>query len=467
MNIVHMHPLTKIEAMLEDSSSSLHAMLLEMYGSRDLLAEPLDLLRRTVREFGRSFGRDRRVFIMRSTGRINLLGIHVDHRGGSVNPIAIKEAFFIVEPRDDDRVVLRDIDGDKYPEESFRISECLPVDKKVEDWDGWCHAELEKRKGQPGITFSNYFRGGVLCFQNMHRDASGRFNPVFKGMNMMIGSNLTPAAGLSTSSCMSLGATESILHVNGIKMDPMHLCEQSGPAEWYVGTRGGFSDQAAIKLGKCGSIQHMTSAPFTVETLPFPKGYRVVLADSMVQAKKQAGAKDGYNMPLAAYAFGLWLIQKKFPALAPKIQRLRDVAPARLGISDAEVFRIIKSLPESVSRNEILAMLPEKEAEIRTLFRSHNEPKDGYKVRRVCMYGISECIRADLAGAMLKEGDIQGFGKLISLHHDGDRVTRLVKGEMVPVVKDYADARMDQLIAAAEKPGALAGNLRLGAIRRL
>ena len=99
-------------------------------------------------------------------------------------------------------------------------------------------------------------------------------------------------------------------------------------------------------------------------------------------------------------------------------------------------------------------MLPEKEAEIRTLFRSHNEPKDGYKVRRVCMYGISECIRADLAGAMLKEGDIQGFGRLISLHHDGDRVTRLVKGDMVPVVKDYADARMDQLIAAAEKPGA-------------
>ena len=228
---------------------------------------------------------------------------------------------------------------------------------------------------------------------------------------------------------------------------------QCGAAEWYVGTRGGYSDQAAIKLGKCGSIQHMTSAPFTFETLPFPKGYRVVLADSMVQAKKQAGAKDGYNMPLAAYAFGLWLIQENFPTLAPKIQRLRDVVPARLGISDAEVFRIIKSLPESVSRNEILAMLPEKEAEIRGLFRFHNEPKDGYKVRRRLHVRHLRVHPRDLAGAMLREGDIQGFGKLISLHHDGDRVTRLVNGEMVPLVKDYADARSRPAHCGGRGPG--------------
>ena len=39
------------------------------------------------------------MLVARSTGRINLLGMHIDHGGGLVNPIAIKDAFFVVEPR--------------------------------------------------------------------------------------------------------------------------------------------------------------------------------------------------------------------------------------------------------------------------------------------------------------------------------------------------------------------------------
>ncbi|OGV66353.1 MAG: hypothetical protein A2498_15400 [Lentisphaerae bacterium RIFOXYC12_FULL_60_16] len=450
MQIQGMHSIGEWQQQLAESTSPLSQALATLYGGSDLISKPVQLLGQAIQEFGRSFGSDRNVFVVRSTGRINLLGMHVDHRGGSVNPIAIKEAFFVVEPRDDDRVVLRDINGDRFPEESFSIGECLPKGKFIENWDAWCHDELEKRKGKPGITFSNYVRAGVLYFQHLNTRPDGTMAPAFKGMNVMVANNVPPAAGLSTSSCLVVTAALAIMHRNGITMDPMAFCEQCGLAEWYVGTRGGFGDHAAIRMGQPNSIVHMTAFPFSLKVVPFPAGYRVVLADSLVEAKKQAGAKDGYNTPLASYAFGLWIARKQNPRLADKMKHLRDINPATLGISTADVLRIIRNLPETATRAELLHLLPELETDIRNLFRSHSEPADGYKIRQVCMYGISECMRSELVVPLLEKGDIATFGRLISLHHDGDRVARLSQGKMMPEIKDYSDARMDALIADAE-----------------
>jgi len=445
----YLHPVSVWQKMINQKSGKLQKEFIKLYGAKDLIEKPLELLKRAIDEFARSFGANRSVFVVRSTGRINLLGMHIDHRGGSVNPIAIKEAFFIVEPRDDDVVILRDINSEEFPEESFSISKCLPKGEKIANWDKWCHDELEKRRGEPGITFSNYVRAGVLYFQHLHTTPDGKFDPPFKGMNVMIASNVPPAAGLSTSSCLVVASAEAIMHRNNITMDPMQFCEHCGFAEWYVGTRGGFGDHAAIKMGKVNSIVHMTAFPFSLKVVPFPAGYRVVLADSLVEAKKQAGAKDGYNTPLTSYAVGLLLARKNFPQYADKMKYLRDINPATLGVNDAEIFRIIKSLPISATREEILNMLPEHKETIENLFRSHNPPKDGYKIRQVCMYGISECMRSELAVNLLEKGDIETFGHLISLHHDGDRVSRLINGKMIPEIKDYSDKRMDQLIADA------------------
>ena len=119
MTVSGMYSVSKWKERLADRGNSLQEEFISLYGSADLIEKPIALLKRCIDAFGRSFGEDREVLVVRSTGRINLLGMHVDHRGGSVNPIAIKETFFVVEPRDDDRIVLRDVNSDKFPEESF------------------------------------------------------------------------------------------------------------------------------------------------------------------------------------------------------------------------------------------------------------------------------------------------------------------------------------------------------------
>jgi galactokinase len=47
----------------------------------------------------------------------------------------------------------------------------------------------------------------------------------------------------------------------------------------------------------------------------------------------------------------------------------------------------------------------------------------------------------------LRKGDVKTFGELISISHDGDRVTKLVDGKRVPTDNSYPDERIDALIS--------------------
>ena len=175
-----------------------------------------------------------------------------------------------------------------------------------------------------------------------------------------------------------------------------------------------------------------------------------VLANSGIEAKKQAGARNIFNSRVSAYIFGLMMLRKNFPQYADKLERLRDVNPERLGVDEVQIYRMVKSLPASVSRADILELLPEREQKIHRVFRSHDEPRQGYHIRRICLYGIAECIRADMVPRCLQTDDIKTFGELMSISHDGDRVTKVVDGKRIPTDNSYPNTRIDALISDLE-----------------
>jgi len=433
--------------LIQDRQSPFYAKLDEIYGNGDSLTrEPQEVCLQVVQAFGESYGWDKKAIIVRSAGRINLMGMHIDHRGGSVNPIAIKEVFFAAEPRDDDMVVLRDVQGKEFPQEDFRISECLPR-HKIPDWDAWCHDEYERRQGDPSVTWSSYVRSAVLYLQHLNTRDDGTFDPRLRGMNVMTCGNIPRAAGLSTSSSIVVASAEACIRINSLQVDPMELTDICGCGEWYVGTRGGSGDHAAIEFGRPNSILHITSLPLSLDVVPFPRGYSIVLANSLVEAKKQANARDAFNNRVASYVFGLMLVRKNYPHYAPTLEHLRDINPITLDVDEAEIYRIVRSLPESASRRDVLRLLPDQEAEVRHVYRSHTEPPEGYKIRQICLYGISECIRSDMAPERLKAGDMKGFGELMNISHDGDRVTKMVNGKRVPTDNSCPDERIDAFIS--------------------
>ncbi len=437
--------------LLKDTNSAFHSRLDQIYGdNEDLKREAAQMCLRTLEAFAGRYGENRSVIIVRSTGRVNLVGTHIDHRGGSVNPICIKQMWLVVEPRDDDLVLAKNVESSQFPDEQFRISECLPMKEKIQDWDAWCHDEFEKRKDDPSITWSNYVRAAVLYFQHQNTKDDGSFTPAIKGMNMMFYGDVPRAAGLASSSALVMATAEAVIRINALRIEPADLVEHWGFAEWYVGTRGGCSDHAAIIYGKPGTILHIKAFPLSVEGAALPVGHSFVLANSGIEAKKQAGARNIFNSRVAAYIFGLMMLRKNFPQYADKLERLRDVNPERLGVDEVQIYRMVKSLPASVSRADIRELLPESEQKIRRVFRSHDEPKQGYHIRRICLYGIAECIRANMVPRCLQTDDIKTFGELMSISHNGDRVTKVVDGKRIPTDNSYPAARIDALISDLE-----------------
>jgi N-acetylgalactosamine kinase len=442
-----LHPVRQWVHAAQDPAGEFHRMLLAVCAhdehSRERAAR---MCLRALEAFGRIHGLDKEVLLTRSAGRVNVLGTHIDHRGGSVNPIAVNHMWLVAAPRDDDLVVVGNVESEQFPEQRFRISECLPRRQKVRDWDSWCYAELQKRNGDISTTWSNYIRGAVLYLQNLHVNEDGSCVRPLKGMNMMFYGDVPRAVGLSSSSAVVVATAEAVVRLNCLEIGRSDLVAHCGLAEWYVGTRGGSSDHAAILFAGPRAILHATAFPLRVDSVLLPDGYSLVLASSCIEAKKQTGARSAFNSRVAAYIFGFLLIKKRFPEYAEKLEHLRDVTPDRLGVDDGRIYRIVRSLPVSAGRAEILAWLPEQEHKIARVFRSHEEPPGGYPIRQVCLYGIAECIRADMVPQCLAAGDMRHFGELMNISHDGDRVTRLVDGRRVPVDNSYPDARIDALI---------------------
>lgn len=444
---IALHPIRQWLRAVDAPDSGFNQALRRLCAGRaDLHEQAARMCVRALRTFGDIHGPDRQSLVIRTAGRVNVLGTHIDHRGGSVNPVAVNHLWLVVAPRQDDQVMAHNVESGQFPDEQFRISQCLPIGTRVEDWDSWCLAEFEKRKGDPSVTWSNYIRAAVLYLQNVCTDNHGTHVPPIKGMDMVFYGDIPRAVGLSSSSAVVVATAEAVARLNLLDISRTDMVRHCGYAEWYVGTRGGSADHAAIILAEPNAILHAAAFATSVETVPVPAGHCLVLANSLIEAKKQAGARSAFNSRVAAYIFGLMLIKEQFPQYAEKLEHLRDVNPDTLGASESEIYRIVRSLPISARRQELLGRLPEDEQKMRRVFRSHDEPAEGYPIRQVCLYGITECIRADMVPECLHSGDVARFGELMSLSHDGDRVTRLVDGARVPVDNSYPDGRIDALI---------------------
>jgi len=448
---VRTYTLREWENVFEDEAGPAFSALARIYGSdRSCLRKKADFGIEAVRAFGREFGSNASVFLVRSTGRINLIGMHVDHRGGTVNPIAVLETWLVCEPRDDDVMNCASDRRHLFPTGTFAIQEELG-EGRIENWDHWTQALAEKRKtaGTHG-HWINYVKSAALYLEH-ERPIRNATAPPLRGMNMLVAGRVPFGAGLSSSSSIVVGTAEALVYRNGLVMSDKDLVDSCGQAEWYVGTRGGSGDHAAIKHGKLNHVSCLGSHPLTVDAARFPDHLRVLLCNSLIESRKSEGARDEFNNRIASYEFGQMLLKKACPEHAPKIEYLRDVNPEALGVTEAGICRMLLHLPERMTRDEVLAALPEHEDRIRHIFGSHTEPQNGYPVRKICAFGITECVRSRMAAAALRTGDIALFGEIINISHNGDRMTRVSgTGRRTPVDNAIPDAYIQQRISDLE-----------------
>ncbi len=390
-------------------------------------ARYIGLLEHFIRKYG-----DKKVVITRSPGRVNLMGRHIDHRGGGINVMATdKDIVFVSASRDDDMVNITNIDS-AFPDRTFSIGRVLG-EKKYDKWLSYLDDERVVRElNESGGCWSNYVKSAVIRVQFDNE------MPLC-GMDMAASGTIPVAAGLSSSSSIVVSTMEAVVALNCLNISDKDFITLCGEGEWFVGSRGGAGDHAAMKCGKADRIVHLGFKPFEVgENAEFSDKYAVIVANSMIKAKKSEGSKDKFNAKVASYEFALMLIKRLYPEYG--FVEFRDLAKVR---PYSKIYDILKSIPETMTRGGIKMMLPEYSDRIKQIFMSHADP-EVYDLRAVSLYGISECVRADRCMQLLREGKYTELGEMMKISHNGDRLTGLkVTDEMLDKLsKDNADVAL-------------------------
>ena len=321
--------------------------------------------------------------LVHAPGRVNLIGEHVDYAGFPVLPMAIDRGVtLLVRARDDERVTIASADVERG-ERDFTVSGAIEP-FTAGDWGNYAKAALL------GLVRARHWP---------------------RGFDAVLTSDLPAAAGLSSSSALVVAAALAGLpDAAETPVGRLELARLLADAEQYVGARGGGMDQAAILCGRQGCALHIRFAPLRVRAVRLPADWRFVVAHSLEEAPKSAGARDAYNARRAA-------VERGFSALA---------GPAAHVDSPADLARS-RGIEELLAEGE--ARLP---------------PEAARRVRHV----LTEQRRVAEAVPAMEAGDAATFGRLMLASHASLRDDF-----------DVSTPALDGLVEASMASGALGARL--------
>ena len=440
-NLRDLEAVRKVHA--QRSLSKIHYPTLEQWANSLAHQESAERLRTAAQGLAAIIGGARQAVMVRSPGRINLMGRHVDHQGGACNLMAVDHEIAVAaSPRKDDCINLWNADSAEYPDRSFTISE-LTTDVV---WDNWLHT-LHTQFVQRNIWKSagdwvNYIKGAALRLQHRFQDRR------LRGMDAFVCGNLPVAAGLSSSSALLVAAVEALIELNALNVRISEFVDLCGEGEWFVGTRGGSADHAAIKYGREKEVVSVSFFPFRILAHhPFPEECRLIVCHSGLLARKTENAWARFNSRVSCFHMAREIIKRKFPRLAPRIKHLRDVHTQTLEVSLPALYTLLSELPSDMKPDEVEAMAAEHPTVAKCL-TGVDPTKNRFPVRDMALYGLAECERAARTGPLLDCRDFDRLSQMMAASHDGDRVATWAPDRQ-PFDSSMTDEQIQALISSA------------------
>ncbi len=229
-------------------------------------------------------------FIVRSPGRVNLIGEHTDYNNGFVLPAAIDKAiYFAITPRSDNLCKL--ISYDLNDTHEFEISKPEFSDKH----------------------WPNYLMGVV--------DQLNKKGFKLKGFNCVFGGDIPIGAGLSSSAAIEGGLAFTLNHIFNFGIDKLELVKLAQRAEnEFVGVKCGIMDQYINIFGHKGNVLRIDCRSLEYEYFPFEfDNVSIVLFDTGVS---HSLASSEYNKRRMECSEGANAIKKVYN----EVNSLRDVS---------------------------------------------------------------------------------------------------------------------------------------------
>ena len=317
---------------------------------------------------------------LRSPGRINLIGEHVDYTGGLVMPASIDKALYFV---------ARPLAAAEWRLHAVDLGEQRTVRLPIE--------------GPTPDLWVNYLAGIGVQYQDQ-----GQFLP---GLEVVIGGDLPNGSGVSSSAALEGGMAfllNELLNTRLTRPELAQLCQRS--SNTFLGIPSGIMDQFA-------SLNGLASGPIVLNchTLEFEPvknaltDYTLLLINSMVSHDLSDGA---YAERVAECQRALTAIQRQSPkvthlsaATLPQLELVRDgldpiaYRRAHYVIEENDRVRAAITALEAGSSHELGRLLDATHAGLRDEYAVSCEELDFLQRAATALDGV--------AGARMMGG---GFG---------------------------------------------------------
>ena len=266
--------------------------------------------------FLQAFGAD--PVLVRSPGRVNLIGEHTDYNNGFVLPAAINKAIYVAVGKSGNDMceyIAADID---------------------ETYIGSIH-ELKQEAGH----WSLYINGVIDQLQKAGHS--------IEGFNCVIGGDIPTGAGVSSSAAVECAMIFALNELFQLGLDKITMVKLAQKAEnEFVGVKCGIMDQFASMFGKKNQVIKLDCRSLEYEYKPFNlEGIRIVLFDTQV---KHSLASSAYNTRRQECEKGVAIVKEFHPA----VESLRDITPQMLEEHvrpvDETVYRRCRFVVDEIQR---------------------------------------------------------------------------------------------------------------------
>lgn len=333
--------------------------------------------------------------IIRSPGRVNIIGEHTDYNEGFVLPASINMyAYAAVNKSRDGKIHLY---SSEYRE--LFITDAADV-------------------GTPRKSWTDYILGVV--------DQLKKNGYPVEGFNMLLSGDLPIGSGMSSSAAVECAAVFALNELFQLKIDKMQMVKLAQKAEHtFTGVQCGIMDMFASVFGKRNNVIKLDCRSLNYEYVPFDlAGIKIVLFNTNV---KHSLATSAYNERRKQCEQGVaWI--KEFN---PTVNSLRDASLQMLQeyvmLKDALIYRRCKYVVEENLRlhngcedlkNGDIKALGQK------MFTTHERLSKEYEASCKELDFLVDAVKAnpDVLGARMMGG---GFGGC---------TINLVKEEAIPAL---------------------------------
>ncbi|RYY61881.1 MAG: galactokinase, partial [Chitinophagaceae bacterium] len=192
--------------------------------------------------------------IVRSPGRINLIGEHTDYNNGFVLPAAIDKAIYSgFSKREDTQIHLYSIDSDE-----LFVSDLHKMERS-------------------GLLWPDYILGVA--------DELVKAGHTLGGFNAVVTGDIPVGAGLSSSAALESSIVFGLNEMFGLGLDRITMVKFAQKAENnFVGMQCGIMDMFASVMGKKNMVILLNCDTLEYKYFPFELGeYKVLLLDTQVK----------------------------------------------------------------------------------------------------------------------------------------------------------------------------------------